>query len=110
MNHAPPPPEPPESWPRLADWHRLRTDSQDDAAPLGFSTRMAARWLAQRGDDLRAAWERASVRAAFACSVLALTVTVVCGFPGTGPTLEAEDEILILPEPERLDAAFPWFS
>jgi hypothetical protein len=107
MNPTPPAPDPHDAWTRLAGWHRDLASGQDQAAPFGFSGRVVARWMEQRRDDWRAAWERTSLRAAAACSAVAAAVTLLAGGPATP---DDSGDVLLLPAPEVPAEISRWLS
>jgi hypothetical protein len=85
------------SWTGLANRHRRSNEHREDAAPFGFSARVAAQWREIRRGEVFAAWERLSWRAALASSVVAV---VVAGFSFHWEQTAAPDadEWMLLPD------------
>lgn len=87
----------PNKLPNHTIWARLtarfrRSQPTDDSAPLGFATRVVARYQELRRNELFAAWERLSIRAAIgAVCVAALFV----GYAQFNEASELEEEMLI---------------
>lgn len=80
-------PVPPESDPEARPWRAVasgvrrvlgRDVGEDERAPLGFSTRVVARWMEWRREQAAVLWRRWSFRAA-ALSVALALVAVLAG-------------------------------
>ena len=84
-----------DTWAKIAGTHRGVTAARDVAAPFGFATRVSARWRELRAGEVYAAWERLSLRAALASSVVAL---VVAGFSFQWErTMIQDEELMMIP-------------
>jgi len=66
-----------ELWDQLTELFRQRRDARDTNAPLGFATRVAARWQEMRQLERLRAWERISIRAAIGCALIAIAFTAL---------------------------------
>ena len=66
-----------EPWARLARAHQESTAEREAAMPYGFAVQVAARWREIRRNEVFAAWERLSLRAALASSLVAVIVACV---------------------------------
>ncbi len=86
------------AWDRLAGWHRIAAAGRDETAPLGFATRVVARWADARRVEIQASWERLSVRTALGCAALALVVTGIAT-PWDSWRSGGED-LILLPVPD----------
>jgi len=87
---------------------RRASDTRDCAAPLGFSTRVAARALAQQDTPLEALFAKLSWRALAVCGLLmALTMASVYGTRSAtaGSSLSDEDGELQSPVTELVELA-----
>ncbi len=66
-----------DKWLKLAGWAAAGRKIDGSPAPLGFSTRVAARWAAGEIPDTPNLWELFSVRSMFiALSIMVATVFV----------------------------------
>ncbi len=93
-----------ESWNQIASAFRrlIAKENEDVSAPLGFSTRVVARWQELRRNELFQAWERMSIRTAIGCSVCAIVFGL---FSFTKNQIELRQELLTVPPIESEQSA-----
>lgn len=92
-------------WKRLTAWFRQNTVG-DDSAPLGFATRVVARYQELRRNERFRAWERLSIRTAIGCAAFA---TIFGLFSILADRNAAADSVLIEP-PADFSAEFVGFE